>query len=167
MQDFSHILTPSPNHRNECEDMPTPVNGKPPINGDANVLLPDNSQLFRTTCSDGGYTTQAIFVGTRFGTICPKVKSGKAPPLVLLGGADSHDLVVVEILIADYRIPFLLFVISCNPIITLRPQGSYYMQYRYIIAHPCQILPTVSGILKHFKIRPTQPWVIFLPILQP
>jgi len=32
----------------------------------------------------------------------------KAPPLVLLGGADAHDLVLVEILIADY--PNTVFV---------------------------------------------------------
>ena len=45
----------------------------------------------------------------------------KAPPLVLLGGADAHDLVLVEMLIDDY--PNIIFVVltSLNPIITLRP----------------------------------------------
>ena len=45
----------------------------------------------------------------------------KAPPLVLLGGADAHDLVLVEILIDDY--PNIIFVVltSLNPIIPLRP----------------------------------------------
>lgn len=45
----------------------------------------------------------------------------KAPPLVLLGGADAHDLVLVEMLIDDY--PNIIFVVltSLNPIIPLRP----------------------------------------------
>ena len=47
----------------------------------------------------------------------------KAPPLVLLGGADAHDLVLVEMLIDDY--PNIIFVVltSLNPIIPLRPIG--------------------------------------------
>ena len=46
----------------------------------------------------------------------------KAPPLVLLGGADAHDLVLVEMLIDDY--PNIIFVVltSLNPIIPLRPR---------------------------------------------
>lgn len=46
----------------------------------------------------------------------------KAPPLVLLGGADAHDLVLVEMLIDDY--PNIIFVVltSLNPIIPLRPE---------------------------------------------
>lgn len=46
----------------------------------------------------------------------------KAPPLVLLGGADAHDLVLVEMLIDDY--PNIIFVVltSLNPIIPLRPK---------------------------------------------
>ena len=43
-----------------------------------------------------------MFGGNEFGTICPEVKKASVPPLVLLGGADAYDLVVVEILIADY-----------------------------------------------------------------
>ena len=45
----------------------------------------------------------------------------KAPPLVLLGGADAHDLVLVEMLIDDY--PNIIFVVltSLNPIIPLGP----------------------------------------------
>lgn len=48
----------------------------------------------------------------------------KAPPLVLLGGADAHDLVLVEMLIDDY--PNIIFVVltSLNPIIPLRPLKS-------------------------------------------
>lgn len=48
----------------------------------------------------------------------------KAPPLVLLGGADAHDLVLVEMLIDDY--PNIIFVVltSLNPIIPLRPLNS-------------------------------------------
>ena len=48
----------------------------------------------------------------------------KAPPLILLGGADAHDLVLVEILIDDY--PNIIFVVltSLNPIIPLRPRRS-------------------------------------------
>ena len=47
----------------------------------------------------------------------------KAPPLVLLGGADAHDLVWVEMLIDDY--PNIIFVVltSLNPIIPLRPSN--------------------------------------------
>ena len=47
----------------------------------------------------------------------------KAPPLVLLGGADAHDLVLVEMLIDDY--PNIIFVVltSLNPIIPLRPSN--------------------------------------------
>ena len=47
----------------------------------------------------------------------------KAPPLVLLGGADAHDLVLVEMLIDDY--PNIIFVVltSLNPIIPLRPRN--------------------------------------------
>ena len=46
----------------------------------------------------------------------------KAPPLVLLGGADAHDLVLVEMLIDDY--PNIIFVVltSLNPIIPLGPR---------------------------------------------
>ena len=46
----------------------------------------------------------------------------KAPPLVLLGGADAHDLVLVEMLIDDY--PNIIFVVltSLNPIIPLGPK---------------------------------------------
>lgn len=46
----------------------------------------------------------------------------KAPPLVLLGGADAHDLVLVEMLIDDC--PNIIFVVltSLNPIIPLRPK---------------------------------------------
>ncbi len=49
----------------------------------------------------------------------------KAPPLVLLGGADAHDLVLVEMLIDDY--PNIIFVVltSLNPIIPLRPCRGY------------------------------------------
>ena len=48
----------------------------------------------------------------------------KAPPLVLLGGADAHDLVLVEMLIDDY--PNIIFVVltSLNPIIPLGPAKS-------------------------------------------
>lgn len=47
----------------------------------------------------------------------------KAPPLVLLGGADAHDLVLVEMLIDDY--PNIIFVVltSLNPIIPLGPSN--------------------------------------------
>ena len=47
----------------------------------------------------------------------------KAPPLVLLGEADAHDLVLVEMLIDDY--PNIIFVVltSLNPIIPLRPSN--------------------------------------------
>ena len=47
----------------------------------------------------------------------------KAPPLVLLDGADAHDLVLVEMLIDDY--PNIIFVVltSLNPIIPLRPSN--------------------------------------------
>lgn len=50
----------------------------------------------------------------------------KAPPLVLLGGADAHDLVLVEMLIDDY--PNIIFVVltSLNPIIPLRPAKAGY-----------------------------------------
>lgn len=59
--------------------------------------------------------------GNEFGTICPEVKKGKAPPLVLLGGADAYDLVVVEILIAGYPNTISVVLISRNPITPLRP----------------------------------------------
>ena len=44
-----------------------------------------------------------------FGTICPEAEKRKTPPLVLLGGADAHDLILVEILIADC--PNTIFVV--------------------------------------------------------
>ena len=44
-----------------------------------------------------------------FGTICPEVEKRNTPPLVLLGGADAHDLILVEILIADC--PNTIFVV--------------------------------------------------------
>ena len=52
----------------------------------------------------------------------------KAPPLVLLGGADAHDLVLVEMLIDDY--PNIIFVVltSLNPIIPLRPKRRFLPQ---------------------------------------
>lgn len=48
-----------------------------------------------------------MFAGKRFGTICPEVEKSNA--CVLLGGADAYDLVMVEILIADY--PNTIFVV--------------------------------------------------------
>ena len=52
----------------------------------------------------------------------------KAPPLVLLGGADAHDLVLVEMLIDDY--PNIIFVVltSLNPIIPLRPKTGKFLK---------------------------------------
>jgi len=58
----------------------------------------------------------------RFGTICPEVEKGKASPLVLLGGADTHNLVVAEILIADNPNTIFVVLISWNPIIPLGPK---------------------------------------------
>ena len=54
----------------------------------------------------------------------------KAPPLVLLGGADAHDLVLVEMLIDDY--PNIIFVVltSLNPIIPLGPPFSEEPPFR-------------------------------------
>ena len=62
-----------------------------------------------------------MFEGNEFGTICPEVKKGKAPPFVLLGSADAYDLVVVEILITDYPNTIFVVLISWNPIIPLGP----------------------------------------------
>lgn len=55
----------------------------------------------------------------------------KAPPLVLLGGADAHDLVLVEMLIDDY--PNIIFVVltSLNPIIPLRPNRVVIRDFTY------------------------------------
>ena len=83
--------------------------------------LTDSSRLFWTICGDGGYTTRAMFGGKLFGTIGPEVEKGKAPPLVLLGGADAYDLVVVELLIAYNPNTISVVLISWNPIIPLRP----------------------------------------------
>ena len=47
----------------------------------------------------------------------------KAPPLVLLGGADAHDLVLVEMLIDDYQNIIFVVLTSLNPIIPLRPNA--------------------------------------------
>lgn len=60
----------------------------------------------------------------------------KAPPLVLLGGADAHDLVLVEMLIDDY--PNIIFVVltSLNPIIPLRPSNdnpNYMIQVGHVV----------------------------------
>ena len=60
----------------------------------------------------------------------PKLRMEKAPTLVLLGGADAHDLVLVEMLIDDY--PNIIFVVltSLNPIIPLRPKSPETVRFR-------------------------------------
>ena len=61
----------------------------------------------------------------------------KAPPLVLLGGADAHDLVLVEMLIDDY--PNIIFVVltSLNPIIPLRPNWKDRRRLSAVFCYAC------------------------------
>lgn len=65
----------------------------------------------------------------------------KAPPLVLLGGADAHDLVLVEMLIDDY--PNIIFVVltSLNPIITLGPITCKLLSLNGLQVFSCPFLP--------------------------
>lgn len=80
----------------------------------------------------------------------------KAPPLVLLGGADAHDLVLVEMLIDDY--PNIIFVVltSLNPIIPLRPNkasgyaGGFiflFRPYKFRLYHAVQIPLCISILI--------------------
>ena len=56
----------------------------------------------------------------------------KAPPLVLLGGADAHDLVLVEMLIDDY--PNIIFVVltSLNPIMNTTRVSNFFIGTRVV-----------------------------------
>ena len=69
----------------------------------------------------------------------------KAPPLVLLGGADAHDLVLVEMLIDDY--PNIIFVVltSLNPIIPLRPKSGKFPQ-KLTAFYFIQLLPPAAAL---------------------
>lgn len=68
----------------------------------------------------------------------------KAPPLVLLGGADAHDLVLVEMLIDDY--PNIIFVVltSLNPIIPLRPakilKPQWFQDFLLYSGRKCELM---------------------------
>lgn len=68
----------------------------------------------------------------------------KAPPLVLLGGADAHDLVLVEMLIDDY--PNIIFVVltSLNPIIPLRPakilKPQWFQDFLLYLGQKCELM---------------------------